>query len=74
VVQIYATNHYGKASYIAAPPRGQAKLCLVKVADSLRLALAMQRSDALDLFPVGALAICETERLRRLALATGSGP
>jgi len=33
----------------------------------------MQRSEALDLFPVGALAQTQTERHRRLALATGFG-
>jgi hypothetical protein len=33
----------------------------------------MQRSEARDLFPVGALAQTQTERCRRLALATGFG-
>ena len=33
----------------------------------------MQRSEARDLFPVGVLAQTQTERRRRLALATGFG-
>src|SRR4029077_11419245 len=39
----------------------------------LRMVLAKHRSGARDLFPVGALAQPQTERQRRLALATSFG-
>ena len=51
----------------------QAHECLMKIAVLLWPIRAMQRSEALDLFPVGALAQIQTERHRRLALATGFG-
>lgn len=45
----------------------------MKIAVWIRLVRAMQRSEALDLFPVGVLAQTRTERHRRLELATGFG-
>ena len=45
----------------------------MKITLLLRLVRAMQRSEALDLFPIGAVAETQTERHRRLKLATGFG-
>ena len=45
----------------------------MKIAVLLRLVRAMQRSETLDLFLVGARAQTHPERHRRLALATGFG-
>jgi len=66
-------TRFADRSYIAEPANRQAHVCLVKITVLLRMVRAMQRSEALDLFPVGALAQTQTERRRRLALATGFG-
>jgi hypothetical protein len=43
----------------------------LKIPVLLRLAWASQHSEVLDLFRVGALTRTQSERLRRLALASG---
>jgi hypothetical protein len=54
-------------SNIAGPGSCQSPFCLMKIPVLLRLAWVAQRSEALDLFAVGALAQTKTERHRRLA-------
>ncbi len=49
-------RRFSDGSYIADPASSQLHECLVKIALLLRMVRAMQRSEALDLFSVGALA------------------
>jgi len=59
-------------SYIVEPASRQAHVC-GESCGFASLALAMQRSDELDLLPSGRSLMRETEQLRRLALTTGCG-
>jgi hypothetical protein len=64
---------FSDGSHIAEPASRQAHECSVKIVVLLWPYRTMQRSEALDLFLVGGLAQTQTERHRRLALATGFG-
>src|SRR5438094_9320595 len=64
---------FSDRSYIAEPVSRQSHLYLVKNRGFTWITQAMQRSEALDLFPIGALSQTQTGRHRRLALATGFG-
>ncbi|PYJ67020.1 MAG: hypothetical protein DME76_15970, partial [Verrucomicrobia bacterium] len=62
-----------RPSYIAGPASCQSLFCLMKIAVLLRSARAAQRSEGREVFKIAPLARTQSERVRRLALATGFG-
>ncbi len=69
----FKSPFFSARSYIAEPASRQAHVRLVKPPVLLRLTWAAQRSERRDLFFIAPLARTQSERLRRLALATGFG-
>src|SRR5262245_36523540 len=65
-------NHlFSGPSNIAGPVGCQSSFCLMKIPMLLRLARAAQRSEAREVCRITPLARTQSERRRRLALATG---
>jgi hypothetical protein len=64
-------NLFSERSYIASPANCQSHFCLMKTPVLLRMARAMQRSEAREVFQIAPHARTQSERRRRLALASG---
>ena len=69
----FKTTFFSARSYIAEPASRQAHVRLVKIPVLLRMARAMQRSEALDLSSVGALARTQSEPQRSASVSNRFG-
>jgi hypothetical protein len=71
VDSLFKPPFFSGLSHIAGPVRCQSFLCLRKIPLLLRSAWAAQRSEAREVFQIAPLTRIQSERVRRLALASG---